>query len=253
MVIAIIAVLASLLLPVLAKAKDQAWKIQCINNEKQLIVAWNLYSADNLESLAPNGGGAAGTSAFLWVQGSNHGDQQTLVNTQYLVSARYALFAPYIRSVSIYKCPADRLSWTIGGKRVSELRSYSMNSYVGTGPKNAQEPISLNPAYRIYLKSSALASDLPAMRHLFIDVNPSSICTPGFGVEMLIDNFIHYPSALHRGMGVVSYADGHAEPHKWLDARTRKTANVAGDHIPHEDPSPNNPDIRWIRERTTRK
>jgi prepilin-type N-terminal cleavage/methylation domain-containing protein len=91
-VIAIIAILAALLLPTLAKAKAQALRITCVNNEKQLALTWALYSGDNQEMLVLNGGDAAVTSSqpHLWVYGGNHGDPQTLTNSQYLVNANYA-------------------------------------------------------------------------------------------------------------------------------------------------------------------
>ncbi len=55
-VIAIIAILSSLLLPTLAKAKSKAQGIYCMNNEKQLMLAWLLYSQDNDDRLVPNVG-----------------------------------------------------------------------------------------------------------------------------------------------------------------------------------------------------
>jgi prepilin-type processing-associated H-X9-DG protein len=84
-----------------------------------------------------------------------------------------------------------------------------------------------------------------------MDVNPASICTPAFGVDMSLQTFIHYPSSLHGGLGVVSFADSHVESHKWLDARTRIGLPSGQQYIPHNDPSPNNQDLRWIGERTT--
>ena len=128
-VIAIIALLAALLLPALAGAKAQALRIQCVNNQKELLLSWALYSNDNREALVLNGGDTATASsqAHLWVYGGNHGDPETLTNSQYLVGANYALFAPILPSINSYKCPADRSLWDIAGDKTMELRSYSMS------------------------------------------------------------------------------------------------------------------------------
>ena len=50
-VIAIIAILAGLLLPALAKAKTKAHGISCMNNSKQLMLAWRMYAGDNDDGL----------------------------------------------------------------------------------------------------------------------------------------------------------------------------------------------------------
>jgi prepilin-type N-terminal cleavage/methylation domain-containing protein len=251
-VIAIIAILASLLLPVLARAKLQALRIQCVSNEKQLLLTWTMYAGDNRENLVLNGGGPARSSGpYLWVLGSNHGDPQTVINPQYMWNPNYALFAPYLKSSEVYRCPADRSRLIINGRTTNELRSYALNCYLGTPDANVEAPITLNHAYRVYMKSSAVASDSPSERFVFMDVNPFSICTPAFGVDMANDVFVHYPSCLHGGSAVVAYAEGHTASHKWIDRRTNQSLRSGMPHIPHNDPSPNNLDLRWLRDHTT--
>jgi prepilin-type N-terminal cleavage/methylation domain-containing protein len=242
-VIAIIAILAALLLPALAKAKNHARRIQCINNEKQLILTWTLYSGDNRDVLVPNGGGPATGSPYLWVLGGNHSDPSTLISTNYLIDPRFALFASYIRTMGVYKCPADRTSWRYNGALDDELRSYAMNSYVATAMGTAEAPLSIAPAFKVYMKLGSLANDLPAYRFIFIDVHPNSICTPGYGVDMYSDEWIHMPSALH-GPGVVTYADSHAESHKWVDPVTLRGAPSG---TPHGNSCPSSKDLKWVR------
>jgi prepilin-type N-terminal cleavage/methylation domain-containing protein len=250
-VVAIIAILAALLLPALTRGKDKARRIQCTNNEKQLIVTWILYASDYHEMLVPNGGNSsmgATTSPFLWVMGGNHGDNQTLVNSNYLISSRYALYAPYLQTATVYKCPADRAEWKWNSMPLqNELRSYAMNSYVAVTSAMTEEPLSILPGYKVYKKMDSLNADFPVKRFIYGDVHPNSICTPGYGVSMNVDTWIHFPSALH-GPGVFTFADGHAEGHKWLDPLTLRGCPA---NFPHGNACPNSPDLKWLRERTT--
>jgi prepilin-type N-terminal cleavage/methylation domain-containing protein len=256
-VIAIIAILAAVLLPSLVLAKMQAARIQCISNEKQLVLAWTVYSGDNEERLVANGGDTSTTSsqAHLWVYGGNHGSSDALTNDLYLTGGNYALFAKLLPAEHIYKCPADNSRWPLWNSpstvaQVTELRSYAMNAYMGLPVSGIISPIVINAGFKTYAKTSQLNADSPANRFVFTDVNPGSICTPAFGVDMSRLMWIHYPSDLHRLSGVLAFADGHAEAHRWVDARTMVHLST-GTYIQHNVGSPNNPDLNWIADRTT--
>jgi prepilin-type processing-associated H-X9-DG protein len=188
----------------------------------------------------------------LWVYGGNHGDPETLTNSLYLNGSSYALFGPLLQATQPYKCPADRSIWQVApGQLATELRSYSMNSYIGTPADNVVSPIQINPSYRLYTTWADMNADSPANRFVFMDVNPASICTPGFGVDMTLATFIHYPSDMHGGKAVVAFADSHVEVHKWVDGRTTVGIPPGQTFIPHNVASPNNNDLSWIGSHTT--
>src|SRR2546430_8721023 len=85
-VVAIIAILASLLLPTLAAAKQQAHRIQCLNNQKQLALTWVLYGTDFNENLVPNGAQTgASQREKLWVAGAYHNFLPAFRNAMYLL------------------------------------------------------------------------------------------------------------------------------------------------------------------------
>ena len=260
-VIAIIGILAAILLPALASAKMQAWRTQCISNEKQMLVAWTIYTGDYNDQLVLNGGDMATTSLqpHLWVHGGAHGSNDSLTNSLYLTGPAYSLLA-YDRvqpAAALYKCPADKSTWPTWGSSMSapssyvtELRSYSLNCYLGINAANTIGPLNINPSYKVYTRISQLAADSPVNRFVFADVNPASICTPAFGIDMTQGSWIHYPSDLHRQRGVLVFADGHVDVHHWLDPRTMVHLG-SGTYIVHGTSANNNQDLAWLCARTT--
>ena len=149
-VIAIIAILAALLLPALTKAKQKAQGISCMNNTKQLALAWQLYAGDfddrlvyNIDS--SNAGKVAGKES--WVGGWLDLQASTLdnTNTLYLTfhddqpGAKYSYcgyLGTYVgKNPSVFRCPADRSTAVVMGQRMPRSRSVSMNCNVGEGSR----------------------------------------------------------------------------------------------------------------------
>ena len=251
-VIAIIAILASLLLPALASAKSQAHRIGCINNQRQLAIAWSVYATDFNENVVLNGAQQNDrANPLLWVMGGFHNFVQSFTNEAYVINNRYAAFAPYIKSKGTYKCPSERGSFVwIRGRPVDQVRTYSMNSYVGTtAGGDTQMNNYVLPAYMRFGKTTQIPE--PSKIFLFSDVNAQSICTPAFIVPMTGNQgFFHLPSTAHNRSGVLSFADGHTESHRWRDRNTSGRA-ANGQKITHQSGGPSQVDLAWLRERTT--
>src|SRR2546423_15535317 len=87
-VIAIIAILASLLLPVLSRAKARAQAIVCLNNLKQLTLAWNMYVEDNNDRLVPNHPPTHSSDTRSWALGDIRYGNPDGTNIDYLVGQR---------------------------------------------------------------------------------------------------------------------------------------------------------------------
>jgi prepilin-type N-terminal cleavage/methylation domain-containing protein/prepilin-type processing-associated H-X9-DG protein len=250
-VIAIIAVLASLLLPALSNAKARAHRIACTNNLKQLQLAWLLYTHDHDDHLPPNGRDPAQPPqidvGFWWAQGNldyNPANSDN-GNTQLLLDGRYAQLGPYAQSAQIFRCPSDRTQTIINGVAVPRVRSVSMNSDVGALVQCFAPPaIPIGPQKLAQIRN-------PSQQFIFIEEHPDSIGFVSFWVDEGVGphaKIASYPAAYHERGANLSFADGHAEYHRWQDARTvlpvKYTKWLA------ETASLDNPDVQWLQQHT---
>ncbi|MBN9689908.1 MAG: prepilin-type N-terminal cleavage/methylation domain-containing protein, partial [Verrucomicrobia bacterium] len=175
-VIAIIAVLAALLLPALARARQQARNIPCVNNQRQLHLAWQLY-ADDTGRLPRNwdyGSGLALPTAN-WVMGSMSYEQvlsgplSDATNTVLLADTERTQLARYARSPALFKCPADASYALRGGRKVPRVRSYAMNGSVGETSRFSGYA---NPNYQ---RLDDLQNPGPAKTFVFIEEHEDSV------------------------------------------------------------------------------
>jgi Type II secretory pathway, pseudopilin PulG len=247
-VIAIIAILAALLLPALNKAKAKAYQAQCVSNQRQLALAFQIYADDNAGTFVANGQiNTATPDTKLWVIGGQHYMPSYFTNVNYLLNPEYALFADYLRSVGVYKCPADRNEPAWLGVTHRKIRSYALNCFFNWQTPEGSEFSNNRVTFR---KQADLARYDASQYFTFVDGAPLNVCQPAF---LLYGStwFYHRPSAEHNNGGTLAFADGHVEAKRWRDAETirlAKSGGTAGDGGHFDSVSPNNADHQWLKE-----
>jgi prepilin-type N-terminal cleavage/methylation domain-containing protein/prepilin-type processing-associated H-X9-DG protein len=267
-VIVIIAILASMLLPAFTKAKSKAQGIACLSNLKQLGLAWILYTHDSEDRVPPNPGLASMDPRLNWVAGVltlDSGDnlgypgKNNPDNTNKVFLMKSLLW-PYHRSLGVWHCPGDTSLSTIGSQRLPHVRTVSMNNWVGNYDAISGNVTEFTPGFKVFKKVSEMTSPSPSGIFLLLDERADSINDGSF--LMLMDGFkqsnprsrtiTDYPGNYHNGAGGVNFCDGHAEVHRWLDARTTPPL-IKDTHLSQLPPrqSPNNPDVYWIQQRAT--
>lgn len=246
-VIAIIAILAALLLPTLSKAKAKAYQAQCIGNLRQLALTYQLYADDNADQLAQNGNGDAASGIKLWVMGGEHIQPSYFTNREYLLNPQYALFADYLKTPGVYKCPSDRQEPGWLGVTYPKLRSYSLNGFF-----NWQTPANgaLSGSRITFRKFSDVARFGPSRYFTFVDGAPLNVCQPAFVIYGEGWAY-HRPTAEHNNAGNFTFADGHVETKRWLNSETIRAAKdggIGGDGAHFTYFAANNVDLLWLQD-----
>ena len=260
-VIGIIAILAGLLLPAVTKAKAKGQGIACLGNIKQLMAAWRMYADDNNGKLVRNAA-FNGIERFRadtggWIHGWLDFSGVNTDNTNILkligeADGQTALFGKYITTPLVYKCPADPITVKIDGRVYPRVRSLSMNQAIGSGSTASWLPPS---NYIVFEKESEVVHPAPVNLLAFLDEHPDSINDAGWAFQMHDPDrrsqakLIDIPASYHNGAGSLSFADGHAEIHKWTDPRTRPSIHYTNNVS--NIATPNNPDADWLAARVS--
>lgn len=242
-VIAIIAILAAMLLPALAKAKEKAQGIYCMNDQKQLVTAALMYAGDFNDKWVPNFPGQTPG----WVAGNmDRNPIQDNTNSTQLIDPKVSLLGGYAASVKVFHCPADR---SAAPGQTERVRSVSMSQAIGTmgsdvlpslragDPVNGQWLTGNNIGggtqniWRTYGTTASMNFPGTSMLFVFVDEHPNSINDAGFAVQMSkvgpFSTIIDYPANYHNHAAGFSFADGHAEIHKWM-GKTIQPPNALG-------------------------
>ncbi|MSU04177.1 MAG: type II secretion system protein [Pedosphaera sp.] len=257
-VIAIIAILAGMLLPAMSKAKTKAEGISCMSNLKQLQLVWQLYADDNNDRLTTSGY-IKPVEPSSWVDGwldFNPGNPDN-TNTLALQDPKRSKFAFILKTTATYRCPADRSTVTIGGKKQPRVRSMSMSQSFGPGdwldPAGFGANVS-SKKYKVFYKYSDITAPSPAQCWVMLDEHPDSMNAGGFA-NMMVESsaaarIIDFPASYHNGAAGISFADGHTEIHKWIDPRTKPKPTYNG-NLALNVLSANNKDMIWLSDRTS--
>jgi prepilin-type processing-associated H-X9-DG protein len=276
-VIAIIAILAAMLLPSLGKAKLKAQGVQCLNNHRQLALGWRMYSDDSndllvyastSQSMGPpssdprNPDNYAWSGAWMDFNGNNRGNWDP--NWDMVQRPLYR----YVKNTKVYKCPSDRSKVNTPAGVKERILTMSMNRVVGGfAPRPGQGSAGTDGGWGwaapFQIFSRVPHINQPSKIFVFLDMREDRVNWSNFMMDMAgfspsnpgayrwgtdMPGFYH-----NRGCGF-SFADGHSEMRRWLEASTTPPLDTSGSAPTSvaDIPAPNSRDVAWLQERSTR-
>lgn len=259
-----LSVLAATQLPLAGTTRTQAQAGSCLDNQRRLIVAWQIYATDGNGWFPPNADDGNTSPGMNWVGGQGGRGGGSEFNPDLVTNPRTSMLAEALKfDAAVFRCPADGRSGIyqgakpeLQGQRVAAARSVSMNHAVGTNPyrDGAKVPTdgpwldnshshTYGQRWLTYGQEAHLITPGPARTMVITEEDPNSLNDGTLAFGMVTPEWIDFPATFHDQAANLSFADGHAELHRWTDRRTTVGATVA------RRPVPGSPDYTWLRDR----
>lgn len=263
-VLAVIGILAAIVLPALSQAKARAQAIVCLNNTRQLELAWQVYAVEHEDGLPYNLGmaGSSFRTPLNWVNNVMTWDLST-DNTNLAMLTGASLGRYVSGNTQVYRCPSDDVLSTVqqAAGWPARVRSYSMNALVGDAGNFSTNGYNINaPDYTQFFKLTQIPQ--PSEIFVFLDEHPDSI-DDGYFVERVPGETYYYggaygppmvkpsqwidlPATYHNRATAMSFADGHSALHLWTQPGTYRPPlpNAAG--LPIAIPPSQAEDFEWV-------
>jgi len=219
---------------------------------EEVQLAWHIYADDNSDFIPGNnwqseagtGGFARGNSNWLtgWLDPrlANNPDN---TNALLFLDPRWSSLGSYVAMARVYCCPASRLEPKEGPAYYPLARTLSMSGWMG------YNSTAFSPGFQVFRKTTDLARLSGSDAMVFIEERDDSIDDGYFALGMATPQLANFPAGFHNGSGAVTFADGHAQIHRWRSAEVLAPQQSFTETVKHEfqTVSPNNPDLVWLR------